>query len=54
MRFRYGTLDKPSKGLLKEFLGKVTGLSRAQLTRLIGQYRATGRIETAAAAGAAV
>ena len=45
VRFRYGTLDKPSKGLLKEFLGKVTGLSRAQLTRLIGQYRATGRIE---------
>ena len=39
--FRHGTLDKPSKGLLKEFLGKVTGLSRAQLTRLIGQYRAT-------------
>ncbi len=45
VRFRYGALDKPSKGLLKEFLGKVTGLSRAQLTRLIGQYRATGRIE---------
>ena len=42
VRFRYGALDKPSKGLLKEFLGKVTGLSRAQL---IGQYRATGRIE---------
>ena len=45
VRFRYGTLDKPSKGLLKEFLGKVTGLSRAQLTRLIGQYRRTGRVE---------
>ena len=26
-------------------LGKVTGLSRAQLTRLIAQHRATGRIE---------
>ena len=45
VRFRYTTLDKPSKGLLRQFLGKVTGLSRAQLTRLIGQYRATGRIE---------
>ena len=45
VRFRYATLDKPSKGLLRRFLGKVTGLSRAQLTRLIGQYRATGRIE---------
>ena len=48
VRFCYGALDKPSKGLLKEFLGKVTkvtGLSQAQLTRLIGQYRATGHIE---------
>ena len=45
VRFRYSALDKPSKGLLKEFLGKATGPSRAQLTRLIGQYRATGRIE---------
>ena len=45
VRFRYTTLDKPSKGLLRRFLGKVTGLSRARLTRLIGQYRATGRIE---------
>lgn len=45
VRFRYAELGKPAKGLLRRFLGKVTGLSRAQLTRLIGQYRATGRIE---------
>ena len=45
VRFRYETLGKPSKGLLGRFLCKVTGLSRAQTTRLIGQYRATGRIE---------
>ena len=45
VRFRDAELDKPAKGLLRRFLGKVTGLSRAQLTRLIGQYRATGRIE---------
>ena len=38
-------LDKPAKGLLRRFLGRVAGLSRAQLTRLIGHYRATGRIE---------
>ena len=43
--FRHPELDKPAKGLLRRFPGKVTGLSRAQLTRLIGQYRATGRIE---------
>lgn len=45
VRFRYAELDKPGKGLLRRFLVKETGLSRAQLTRLIGQYRATGRIE---------
>ena len=49
VRFRYAELDKPEKGLLKRFLGKVTGLWRAQLTRQIGQYRATGRIEDPAA-----
>ena len=45
VRFRYAGLDKAGKGLVKRFLGKATGFSRAQLTRLIGQYRATGRIE---------
>ena len=30
---------------MKRYLAKVTGLSRAQLTRLIGQHRRTGRIE---------
>ena len=38
-------LGKPDKGLVKRYLVKVTGLSRAQLTRLIGQHRRTGRIE---------
>ena len=41
----YHRLGKPDKGLVKRYLGKVTGLSRAQLTRLIGQHRGTGRIE---------
>ena len=45
VRLAYHRLGKPDKGLVKRYLGKVTGLSRAQLTRLIGQHRATGRIE---------
>ena len=45
VRFRYAELPRAGKGLVKEFLGKVTGLSRAQLTRLVGQHARTGRIE---------
>ena len=44
VRFRYGEMGKAGKGLVKEFLGKVTGLSRAQLTRLVGQYARTGTV----------
>ena len=45
VRFRHAELPRAGKGLVKEFLGKVTGLSRAQLTRLVGQHARTGRIE---------
>ena len=41
----YQRLSKPGKGLVKRYLGKVTGCSRAQLTRPIRQHRETGRIE---------
>jgi hypothetical protein len=43
-RFRYARLGKCDKGLLRRYLEKVTGLSRAQITRLIRQFRHTGRI----------
>ena len=45
VRLGYERLGKSDKGLVKRYLAKVTGLSRAQLTRLIGQYRETGRIK---------
>ena len=45
VRLDYGQLGKSDKGLVRRYLAKVTGLSRAQLTRLIGQHRETGRIE---------
>jgi len=35
---RYGTLGKGEKGNVRNFLRKVTATSRAQLTRLIGQW----------------
>ena len=41
-RFDYARLGKPDKGILRHFLGTVTGLSRAQVTRLLRQYRVTG------------
>ncbi|WP_419941237.1 integrase [Candidatus Palauibacter sp.] len=44
---RFGYHHRPGrsdKGLLRAYLAKVTGLSRAQLTRLIAQHRRTGDI----------
>jgi len=45
VKLDYHRLGKADKGLVKRYLEKVTGLSRAQLTRLIGQHRRSGRIE---------
>ena len=45
VRFDYGSLGRADKGLLRRYLMKATGLSRAQAARLIGQHAATGRIE---------
>ena len=45
VRLSYERLGKPDKGLVRRYLAKVTGLSRAQLTRLTGRHRETGRIE---------
>lgn len=44
VRFGYARLGKADKGLLRRYLEKVTGRSRAQMTRLLGQFRATGQI----------
>ena len=42
--FGYHGLGKRDKGLVRAYLAKVTGFSRAQLTRLIAQHRRTGNI----------
>jgi len=43
-RLGYLRLGKADKGLVRRYLERVSGLSRAQLTRLIGQFRTTGGI----------
>jgi transposase InsO family protein len=42
----YMSLHRSSKGLVKRYISKLTGLSRAQLTRLIAQYVASGVVQT--------
>jgi transposase InsO family protein len=40
----YSTQGRAARGLLRRYTEKMTGLSRAQTTRLIGRYLATGRV----------
>jgi len=44
----YASLDKPGKGLVRSYLAHVTGLSRAQVTRLIAQQVRTGEVKATA------
>ena len=44
VQFDYAALGKADKSAVKAYLAKMTGLSRAQLTRLMAQHRSTGRI----------
>ena len=48
VRHGYASLDRAGKGLLRRYLGRMTGLSRAQVTRLIRQYQLTGRVQAVA------
>ena len=43
-QLRYPLLGKADRGVVKAYLEKVSGLSRAQVTRLIRQYRDSGHI----------
>ncbi len=43
----YRQQGRTGKGLLRQYLAKMTGLSRAQATRLIGQYRQQGEVKEA-------
>jgi transposase InsO family protein len=48
VRQRYASLDKTSKGLVRRYIARMTGLRRAQVTRLITAYGKTGRVKAAA------
>ena len=43
-RLGYFRLGRADKGALRRFLARATGFSRAQITRLLNQYRSTGRL----------
>ena len=45
IRLRYLSLGKREKGVVVRYLMKISGYSRQQITRLIKQYRHTGRIQ---------
>lgn len=40
----YRRLSKPGKGIIRRFLVKISGFSRAQVTRLIGRWQQTRRV----------
>jgi transposase InsO family protein len=41
---QYARQGKAARGLLRRYMEKMTGMSRAQVTRLIGRYKASGRV----------
>jgi len=45
VKFSYMTCSKKHKGIIRHYLIKLTGYSRQQLTRLIGQYKRSGQIK---------
>jgi hypothetical protein len=48
VRHQYAGLRRLEKGLVRRYVARMTGLSRAQVTRLIGDYAANGRVAVAA------
>ena len=45
VRHEYAGLKRPDKGVLRRYLAQMTGLGRAQVTRLITAYQETGRVQ---------
>ena len=45
VQFDYGNLGRSDKGTVKRYLERLSGLSRAQVTRLIGRYREVGHLQ---------
>ena len=47
VRFRYYWLKRAEKGVIRRYIEKVSGYSRAQVSRLIGEYNRRGRLRKA-------
>jgi transposase InsO family protein len=43
---QYHQQSRAARGLVRRYLTKMTGLSRAQVTRLIGRYRTCGQVQS--------
>src|SRR6266700_6502222 len=47
VRHQYAGRSRGEKGLLRVYVARMTGLSRAQVTRLITSHTGTGRVKAA-------
>jgi hypothetical protein len=47
VQHRYSVLSRTEKGLVRRYVARMTGLSRAQVTRLITSYTDSGRVKVA-------
>lgn len=45
IRFKYHLLKRDEKGVIRRYIEKVTGYSRSQVSRLIAEYKRTGRLK---------
>jgi len=45
VRFSYIRLKKAEKGVIRQYIQKIMGYSRAQVSRLIAEYKRTGRLK---------
>ena len=43
-KFKYQWLKRNGKGILRRYIEKVTGYSRAQVARLVSSYQESGRL----------
>ena len=45
VKFKYNELKKAERGVIRQYIQKVTGYCRAQVSRLIREYKGTGRLK---------
>jgi predicted transcriptional regulator len=45
IRFRYHILKRDERGVIRQYIKKVTGYSRSQVSRLIAEYKKTGQLK---------